>query len=232
MKKEKIDCIKTFIEKTGVSASPENLLNAFVHRSYLNETDDKTLENNERLEFLGDAVLELVATEFLYARFKDKAEGDLTALRSALVRGRNLSAVAEKLGIFECLLLSKGEARATGKARGLILANTIEAIIGSIYLESGIKEAEAFAQKHILCNIDDIISDKLYVDPKSSLQEKIQERDKLTPHYKVIEEDGPDHNKKFVSAVYIGKKLVARGVGASKNQAEQDAARAALELNR
>lgn len=230
MTKVQTDRINRFIQRSGINSSAEVMLNAFVHRSYLNETSDTGLAHNERLEFLGDAVLELVSTEFLYNKFEDKTEGDLTALRSALVRGRNLSEIGEKLEIFECLLLSKGESKTTGKARGLILANTIEAIIGAIYLENGLGEAKSFIQKYILSNIDDIISDKLYVDPKSSFQEKVQEKDKVTPHYKVIEEEGPDHNKQFKSAVYIGKTLVTTGTGASKNQAEQDAARAALEI--
>lgn len=230
MKKKKIDCVTRFINKTGINISPDDLVDAFIHRSYLNETKNANLKNNERLEFLGDAVLELVSTEFLYDKYKNKTEGELTALRSALVRGKNLSEIAEKLKIFDCLYLSKGESKTTGKAKGPILANTIEAIIGVIYLKSGLDEARKFIKNHILSIIDEVISDKLYVDPKSDFQEKIQERDKFTPHYKVVEEDGPDHNKNFVSGVYIGNKLVARGKGSSKNQAEQDAAKNALDV--
>ncbi|MFA6694717.1 MAG: ribonuclease III [Bacillota bacterium] len=227
--KTKLDCIDKFLKKTGVEMDSADALPAFIHRSFLNETQDKRLENNERLEFLGDAVLELVATEFLYNKYIDKSEGELTALRSALVRGKNLSEVAEGLGIFDCLLLSKGESSATGKARGLILANTMEAIIGVIYIKLGLEKAREFINNHILHIIDDIISDKLYLDAKSEFQEKVQERDKVTPHYKVIWEKGPDHSKEFISGVYIGERLVAKGAGASKNQAEQNAARIALE---
>jgi len=230
MKKKKIDCITRFVNKAKIKINPSDLKNAFIHRSYLNETNDENLENNERLEFLGDAVLELVSTEFLYDKYKSKTEGELTALRSALVRGKNLSEIAEKLGIFDCLFLSKGESKTTGKAKGLILANTIEAIIGAIYLKSGFGEARIFIQNHILSIIDEVISDKLYVDSKSDFQEKVQERDKVTPHYKVVEEGGPDHNKNFVSGVYIGNKFIAKGMGTSKNQAEQDAANNAIEL--
>jgi len=231
MEKKKIDCISRFIKKAGIKAKPEDLINSFVHRSYLNETKDVSLENNERLEFLGDAVLELVSTEFLYNKYKNKSEGELTALRSALVRGKNLSGTAEKLGVFDCLFLSKGESRASGKARGLILANTIEAIIGAIYLKSSLDEARKFIHNHILSIIDKVISDKLYVDSKSEFQERTQEKEKITPHYKVVEEEGPDHNKNFISGVYIGNKLIAKGRGASKSQAEQDAARKALEIS-
>jgi ribonuclease-3 len=226
----KLEFIGDFLKKTGIDMDPSDALPAFVHRSYLNESKDQSLENNERLEFLGDAVLELVATEFLYNKYSDKPEGELTALRSALVRGKNLSKIADDLGIFDCLLLSKGESKSTGKARGLILANTIEAIIGVIYIKMGLEEAAKFIDKYILCIIEDIISGKLYVDAKSDFQEKVQERDKMTPHYKVMEEEGPDHDKRFTSGVYIGDKLVVKGEGYSKNQAEQDAAQKALEV--
>jgi len=225
-----INCIKGFLERAGVDMDPSDALAAFVHRSYLNESSDQDLENNERLEFLGDAVLELVVTEFLYNKYTDKPEGELTALRSALVRGKNLSKVAESLDIFECLLLSKGESKATGKARGLILANTIEAIIGIIYIKLGLEKARDFINKYVLCIIENIISEKLYIDPKSNFQEKVQERDKTTPHYKIREEKGPDHDKKFISGVYISDRLISKGEGYSKNQAEQDAAQKALDI--
>ena len=228
MTKNNSEFVKNFIKKTKLSISEEDISEAFVHRSFLNESKSSKLENNERLEFLGDAVLELVATEFLFEKYPKKPEGELTALRSALVRGKNLSQVAENLDIFGCLLLSKGESRTTGKARGLILANTIEAIIGAIYKYSGYEEAKRFIDENILSIIDNIIEDKLYVDAKSDFQEKVQERDKKTPYYKVEEEEGPDHNKVFVSGVYIGKKLVATGQGNSKSQAEQEAAISAL----
>jgi len=226
---EKKKSIEKFIKKADINIAANDLMTAFVHRSYLNESKDSNLENNERLEFLGDAVLELVCTEFLFDKYSDKPEGELTALRSALVRGRNLSDVAENLGIFDCLYLSRGESRATGKARGLIMANTMEAVIGALYKVSGLEEAKSFIKRHILNIIDSIISDKLYIDSKSDFQEKVQEKYKVTPHYKVEEEDGPDHNKLFISGVYIGTKLISKGQGTSKNAAEQDAAKKALD---
>lgn len=228
MNKEKLNCISKFIKEIKIDISVEELLPAFIHRSYLNETHAKGLGNNERLEFLGDAVLELISTEFLFDKYKDRSEGELTALRSALVRGRNLSGVAENLKIFDCIFLSKGESKTTGKARGLILANTIEAIIGAIYLNKGIDDARKFINQFVLCLIEGIVSDKLYVDSKSDFQEKVQERDKVTPHYKVMNEKGPDHDKLFESGVYIGERLIAVGKGSSKNQAEQNAAEIAL----
>ena len=206
----------------------EILVNAFVHRSFLNENAKFNFKNNERLEFLGDAVLELVITEYLYNKF-EKPEGELTALRSALVRGRNLAKTAETLGIYECLYLSKGERNSSEKAKGLILANALEAVIGAIYLDQGIEIVKRFVLKNIAVDIEKVIDEKLYVDAKSDFQEKVQDLFKVTPHYKVVSEEGPDHNKEFTSAVIIDKKEIARGTGSSKNIAEQDAAKNALE---
>jgi len=186
------------------------------------------LENNERLEFLGDAVLELIATEFLFNKYPRKPEGELTAIRSALVRGKHLSKVAEQLKVFDLMFLSKGELQATGKAKGLTLANTLEAIIGAIYINSGISKAKSFINNNILKNIDEIMEEKLYIDAKSDFQEKVQEKYKETPSYKVQSETGPDHNKEFVCAVFVGKDLIEQGKGRSKNQAEQNAASKAL----
>jgi len=207
---------------------PEVFENAFVHRSYLNEHPKFYLDNNERLEFLGDAVLELVTTRYLYDKFQ-KPEGELTALRSALVRGKNLSEVAKGLGVEECLYLSSGEAQGAQKAKSLILANALEAIIGSIYLDLGYESARSFIENNILKLTDKIIDEKLYIDAKSSFQEKVQEKFKVTPQYKVLEQSGPDHNKEFTSAVFLAEELVATGKGSSKNSAEQEAAKAALE---
>ena len=203
---------------------------AFVHRSYLNENSKFELDNNERLEFLGDAVLELAATEYLYNAYKEKSEGELTSIRSALVRGNNLSRVGSELNVEECIYLSSGEKNGSQKARSLIIANCIEAIIGAIYIDSGYSEAKKFIENSVISrSIKEIMKEKLYIDAKSEFQEKIQERKKITPTYRVLSEEGPDHNKIFVSAVYIEEKKVAEGSGTSKSRAENQAAKKALE---
>jgi len=201
--------------------------NAFVHRSYLNENKSFKHESNERLEFLGDAVLELSATEYLYKKYNFK-EGELTSLRSALVRGNNLSHVAKELGLYECLYLSSGERKSSGKAKDLILANTLEALIGAIYLDLGMEVATKFIKEMILKHVEKILNEKLYIDPKSDFQEKVQETYKETPRYETLSESGPDHNKIFVSGVYISDRLIAKGEGSSKSEAEQKAAECAL----
>lgn len=202
------------------------LLNAFVHRSYLNE-NNIVKESNERLEFLGDAVLELVITEYLFGKYQ-KNEGELTAIRSALVRGKNLSEIAKDLNLYDCLFLSIGERKSSDKAKSLILANAVEALIGAIYLDLGYEKVKEFIINNIATKIDVVMEEKLYIDSKSELQEKMQETEKQTPYYRVLKEEGPDHNKKFTSGVYVGEKLVAKGEGSSKNLAEQDAAENAL----
>jgi len=207
---------------------PEVFENAFVHRSYLNENPRFMLENNERLEFLGDAVLELAVTRFLFERYNHKPEGELTLLRSALVRGKNLSQIAKDLGVFECLYLSAGERKGSARARELILANALEAMIGAIYLDLGFAQAEKFVRDHVAQKIDEIVSAGSPIDAKSLFQEKIQEKFKITPSYKILEESGPDHNKVFTSGVFIGDEVVAKGQGPSRGQAEQEAAEAAL----
>ena len=223
--------IKDFLSKIKIDPKDTNLyLNAFVHRSYLNENPGFKIDNNERLEFLGDAVLELSVTKYLFDKYSEKPEGELTALRSALVRGKNLSEISLNLGILDQLMLSAGEKRASDKAKGLILANALEALIGAIYLDHGFEIADTFISEKIIAkNIEKIIEEKLYIDAKSEFQEKVQEKYKITPRYSVIEESGPDHDKIFVSGVYIGEKLVARANGSSKNLAEQNAASEALE---
>ena len=206
-----------------------HLKQAVVHRSYLNEHHDFPLDHNERLEFLGDAVLELVVTEFLYAKFDDP-EGDLTNYRAALVNGQNLAKVARTLNIQEYLYLSRGEAKDDNeKARNYILANTMEAIIGAIYLDFGWDESKVFITKFILSTLDEILEKKLYIDPKSLFQEEAQARFSMTPTYKVLEESGPDHNKTFKIGAYLGKELVGEGVGTSKQEAQIEAARNAIE---
>lgn len=225
---EKKEKIEKLAKKLSLDLNDREVFeNAFVHRSYLNEHPKFHLGNNERLEFLGDAVLELVATKYLYDKFQ-KPEGELTALRSALVRGKNLSEVASGLGVEECLYLSSGEAQGSQKAKSLILANALEAIIGSIYLDLGYDQARNFIEKSILRLTNKIIDEKLYIDAKSDFQEKVQEKYKITPQYKVLDQSGPDHNKVFTSAVFLGDKMIASGEGDSKNSAEQEAAKNAL----
>lgn len=204
------------------------LKQAFVHRSYLNEHPKLGVYHNERLEFLGDAVLELVVTEYLYQKYPQATEGDLTSYRAALVNAITLSRAAADLGMNEYLLLSKGETKDTGRARQDILANTFEAFIGSVYLDQGYAKAERFIGGALFGKIDEIIKKGLWKDAKSHFQEKAQEHEGVTPAYKVISEAGPDHDKQFTSGVFLGKELVAKGSGKSKQDAEQEAAENAL----
>ena len=204
------------------------LREAFTHRSYINESKRNDLTHNERLEFLGDAVLELVVTDFLFKKYPDRTEGDLTSYRSALVNAVTLGEVAHTLGMNDYLLLSKGEAKDTGKARQIILANTFEALVGALYLDQKYKGAEAFIEKHLLPLTEEIVEKELWKDAKSFLQEKAQEEMGVTPTYKVMREVGPDHDKKFVVAVLLGDELVAEAQGKSKQEAEQGAAAQAL----
>ncbi len=214
-----------FEDQLGIYFKDKSLLQkAFTHRSYINENRKGALEHNERLEFLGDAVLELVATNFLYNKYPDKNEGDLTSYRSALVNAVTLSEVASKLGMNEFLLLSRGEAKDTGRARQYILANTMEAFIGAIFLDQGYETAEVFIKKYVLSLIDDIVKKKSWLDAKSFFQEKAQEVEGITPSYTVEKETGPDHDRHFTVAVFIGKERVAAGDGKSKQEAEQKAA--------
>ncbi|MFO0718834.1 MAG: ribonuclease III [Candidatus Paceibacterota bacterium] len=219
-----------FEEKAGVKFNDKNLLKqAFVHRSYINENKESGLEHNERLEFLGDAVLELVITDYLYKQYPDKNEGQMTSYRSALVNATTCAEVATALDINDFLLLSKGEMKDTGRARQYILANTLEAIIGAIYLDQGYEIAKEFIYKNISPLIDGIILKGSWIDSKSLFQEKAQEMESVTPAYKTIKETGPDHDKRFMVGVYLGKELVASGEGESKQDAEQEAARKGLE---
>ncbi len=208
------------------------LKRACTHRSYLNENKKAGLEHNERLEFLGDAVLELVITSFLYKKYPDKDEGDLTSYRSALVNTNSLSKVALHIGVDKYLLLSKGESKDTGRARSIIHADTIEAIIGAVYLDQGYDAAGNFIASNLMevIDIDDIVKNKLWLDAKSRFQEKAQEVTGITPTYRTTKETGPDHNKMFTLAVFIGDVQVAIGQGMSKQEAEQKAAEKALEV--
>jgi ribonuclease-3 len=222
-----------FANKIKVDFNDISLLKrACTHRSYLNENKGAGLEHNERLEFLGDAVLELVVTSFLFKKFPDRNEGDLTSYRSALVNTNSLSKVALHIGVDEYLLLSKGESKDTGRARSIIHADTIEAIIGAVYIDKGYESAEKFISQNLfeVIDIDDIVKNKLWLDAKSRFQEKAQEMTGQTPSYKTVKEVGPDHNKLFTLGVFIGDVQIALGTGMSKQEAEQKAAEKALEV--
>ena len=201
---------------------------AFTHRSYLNEHKSASA-HNERLEFLGDAVLELSATQFLFNRFPTKPEGDLTAYRAALVNTYSLAETAEGLGINDMLLLSKGEKRDMGRARQIILANAFEALLGALYIDQGFDAVDTFLQKHLYIKLDMILEKRAYQDAKSRFQEVAQEKKGKTPTYETVDEKGPDHDREFTVAVYVGDKEIARGVGKSKQEAEQSAAQAGLD---
>jgi len=219
-----------FENKIGVSFKNQDLLKqAFVHRSYLNENRGFKLGHNERLEFLGDAVLELAITKYLFEKYPEKPEGELTSLRSALVNTNTLSEIGLGLGLNDFLLLSRGEAKDTGRARQYILANTMEALIGAIYLDQGYESAESFISKNVSPVLEKVIAESLWIDSKSRFQEIAQDETGITPTYKTEKESGPDHDKHFTVGVYLKNELVATGEGKSKQDAEQSAARKALE---
>lgn len=207
------------------------LIQAFCHRSYLNENPDFYLGHNERLEFLGDAVLELVTTDYLFKSYPDKPEGEMTGWRASLVNSNILSDTAREMDFEKFLLLSSGEAKENGKARKYILADTFEAFIGALYLDSGYESAKKLIEEKLIKEkLPEIIEKKLYKDPKSLLQERSQEILSVTPTYSVIEETGPDHQKKFIVGVYFDKDLIAQGEGSSKHEAELNSAQEALKI--
>ena len=201
---------------------------AVTHRSYLNEHKSHPVPHNERLEFLGDAVLELVVTERLFADFPDRPEGELTSLRAALVNSDMLSKVGSALGIDEFLLMSRGEAKDTGRARHFLIANAVEAVIGALYLDQGYDAAKSFIEDRVLTRTQEVLDSKLYTDPKSRFQEISQEKLSITPQYRVLRESGPDHDRTFVAGVYVGDELVAEGEGLSKQEAQRNAAKNGL----
>lgn len=220
-----------FEEYAGTAFKDKQLLRqAFVHRSFLNENKASTLEHNERLEFLGDAVLELIVTEYLFKKFPGKPEGELTAYRSALVNANTLASVADGIHVNDFLLLSKGEAKDNGRARQVILANAMESIIGAIFLDSGYGAAEKFVSQHVLPLTEKIIEQGSFIDSKSLFQEKAQENTGITPAYKTTKEEGPDHSKIFTVGVYLETELIVEGEGKSKQEAEQSAAQKALQI--
>ncbi len=217
-------------KKIKVKFKNKNLLRqALVHRSYLNEHKDFELDHNERLEFLGDAVLELITTEFLYNKFSNP-EGELTNFRAALVNRKMLAKISEEIGLDEYLLMSRGESNDTGRARQYIIANALEALIGSIYLDQGYDKAKKFIENYFLIKMDDVLNDKLYQDAKSKFQEEAQEKVGATPVYKVVKEWGPDHDKHFLVGVFLNDEKIAEGEGISKQAAQRKAAEEGLKV--
>ena len=219
---------KKLEDKIGLSFKDQHVLrSAFVHRSYLNEHRDSKLESNERLEFLGDAVLELVVTEYLYINYPNP-EGELTNWRSALVKGEMLAKIARELELGEYLFLSHGEMKSGGRDKDYLLANTFEALIGVIYLELGYEKSKSFIETFLLVRLAEILDTGAHIDAKSRLQELAQEKAGITPSYKLQSEEGPDHEKTFTMSALIGERTVGRGKGGSKQTAEQKAAEDAL----
>ena len=208
----------------------KNLLEeALTHRSYLNENPKWQMPYNESLEFLGDAILELIVTENLYEQFPKEAEGKLTTLRAALVNYQMLAQLSKKIQLEKFLLMSRGEAKDTGRAREVILANAMEAVLGALYLDGGYDKTREFVKQFILPEIGKVLEEELFRDPKSLLQEKVQANQKVTPVYKLLSEKGPDHKKLFTIGVYLNGKEIAQGEGLSKQDAEVEAAKKALE---
>jgi ribonuclease III len=213
----------------GVTFKDSNqLLSAVTHRSYLNEHKEATWEHNERLEFLGDAVLELVVTDYLFSKYPEKPEGELTAIRAALVNTNSLAVASEILGVNKYLLMSKGESKDEGRARQYILANVFEACIGAMYLDQGYDTARNFIAERLFGNTENIVKKRLWQDAKSRFQELAQERASITPTYETISQDGPDHDRLFTVGVFLRHEKVGEGKGRSKQEAEQQAAQAAL----
>ncbi|MFH1643387.1 MAG: ribonuclease III [Patescibacteria group bacterium] len=218
-------------KKLGLNFKNKDLLKkAFCHRSYLNENPDFNLNHYERLEFLGDAVLELIVTEYLFERYPDKPEGELTNWRASLVNAKQLAEAAEDLNLNDFLLLSRGETKEIGKARKYILGDVVESLIGAIYLDQGYEESVKFIKNHVLKYLPKMIEEGSFKDAKSLFQEIAQEKVGITPTYRVLKEWGPDHNKNFIVGVHLAKELIAEGQGSSKQEAEDVAAQTALEI--
>jgi len=204
------------------------LLTAVTHRSYLNENRQATQEHNERSEFLGDAVLELVVTDFLYRKYPEKPEGELTAIRAAIVNTISLADASTKLGINDYLLMSKGESKDMGRARQYILANVFEALVGALYLDQGYSAAASFIGSHLFAKTDLMVEKRLWQDAKSRFQEMAQEHHNMTPTYQTLGQEGPDHDRVFTVGVFIGSNKIAEGKGRAKQEAEQQAAEAGM----
>lgn len=222
---------KPLEKKLGFTFENRELLQTvFIHRSFVNEQRRHDLQNNERLEFLGDAVLELVVTEYLFLRFPDQPEGVLTNWRSALVKGENLSKIAIALELGDYLFLSRGEEKSGGREKNYLLANTCEALIGAIYLDKNYDVVKQFIMSFIVAYLDDILEQKLHIDSKSQFQEMSQSKLGITPVYNLVKDEGPDHKKTFTMGAYLGTELIAIGKGYSKQKAESEAAENALKL--
>jgi len=221
-----LDTLETILKVTFNDRT--HLLSAITHRSYLNEHREATWDHNERLEFLGDAVLELVVTDYLFKKYAEKPEGELTAVRAALVNTVSLAQASEKMGVNDFLLMSKGEAKDVGRARQYILANTFESCIGAIYVDQGYGPAAAFIGDHLFSKTDAIVTNRLWQDAKSRFQELAQEQASITPNYETLAQEGPDHDRVFTVGVYLSNELVAEGKGRAKQEAEQKAAEAAI----
>lgn len=207
--------------------NPDLFQEALTHRSYLNEHKEYEHPHNERLEFLGDAVLELSVTKYLFDHF-DNPEGELTSFRAALVNGDMLGKIGYNLGIQDFLLMSRGEAKDTGRARNYLVANAMESIIGALYIDQGYDAAKEFIEKYIISHLDEVLKQELYTDPKSRFQELSQEKTGVTPGYRVLKEWGPDHDRHFIAGVFLDEELVAEGEGISKQDAQREAARQGL----
>ena len=217
------------MRKLKISFKKKKLfVKVFIHRSYLNEHPNEGLASNERLEFLGDAVLEFLTSKFLYQKFPQFAEGKLTSLRSKLVCERSLAKIGRKLGLGQRLLMSRGEEKSGGREKPALLANTFEALLGAIYLDQGLTTAKKFLKAHLFPTLKEV---KKYRDYKSDFQKIAQEKFEITPTYKILKETGPDHAKTFIVGVYLKKKPWGRGEGKSKQEGEQKAAKKALESN-
>ncbi len=224
MKKETID-YKKIEDNIGVIFKDKKFLGiALTHRSYLNENRGQDLSNNERFEFLGDAVLELIISEYIFNKYPTKAEGELTSIRSSVVRTESLAQESRNLGIGQYLKMSKGEQDSGGKDKDYLLANTYEAVLGAIYLDQGLEKCKEFVKRTLFNKIDEIVKNELYIDPKTEAQELIQAQRKTTPKYIVLNEQGPDHDKIFTVAIEINGKRETIGKGSSKQKAEEDAA--------
>lgn len=220
-------------KKLGITFKNKDLLTeSLTHRSYLNEFPKWHLPHNERLEYLGDAVLELLVSEELFDKFPEEPEGQLTVLRAALVNYQILARVAETVGLQDFILMSRGERKDTGRAREVILANAIEAVIGAMYVDQGLEKVRAFVKAHVMNNLDQVLATKSYKDAKSELQEIVQEKLKITPTYSVMDESGPAHRRIFKMGVYFGEKFIAEATGPSKQEAELEAAKNALKKYR
>jgi len=226
-----MDTYSGITKKIGVVFKNRKLLKtAFTHRSYLNENRGQGLENNERLEFLGDAVLELIISSFLYETYPEKAEGELTSIRSAIVRTESLAEETRRLDIGQYLKMSKGEEDSGGKEKEYLLANLFEAMLGAMYLEHGYDVCKDFISRTLLKKLDRIISEGLFIDPKTKIQELMQNKYKVTPTYEIIKEEGPDHDKVFTVVLLMEDKKFSEGYGHSKQKAEEDAAKNAIDL--